>query len=75
LKPVATLLEEYVFATRANFPGNEKRPEMLNRFLQGLLHPQIHTGFGVEFGLPGLVAEGNLLSLYPFFKFNLNTLL
>ena len=52
LKPVAALLEEYVFDTCANFPGNEKHPEMLNCFLQGLLHSQIHTGFGIEFGLP-----------------------
>ena len=71
-KPVATLLEEYVFETRANFPGNEKHPEMLNRFFQGLLHSQIRTGFGVEFGLPGIVAEGNRLSLRPFFRSNLN---
>ena len=68
-KPVAALLEEYIFETPANFPSNEKHPEMLNRFFQGLLHSQTHTGFGVEFGLPGIVAEGNLLSLYPLFRF------
>lgn len=32
---------------------------MLNRFLAGLLHPLIHTGYGAEFGLLGMVAEGN----------------
>ncbi|KAF9015726.1 hypothetical protein BDQ17DRAFT_1386409 [Cyathus striatus] len=29
-----------------------------NRFVEGLIHPLIHTGYGFEFGLPGLVAEG-----------------
>jgi hypothetical protein len=70
-KSVATLLEEYIFEPRANFAGNEKRPEMINRFLEGLLHPQIHIGFGVEFGLPGIVAEGNILLLLPLYEFNL----
>jgi Questin oxidase-like len=54
-------LEEYIFESRANFAGKDDQPEMLNRFHDGLLHPHIHTGFGVEFGLPGTFAEGNLL--------------
>ncbi|KAI0366503.1 hypothetical protein BV20DRAFT_1055640 [Pilatotrama ljubarskyi] len=31
---------------------------MLNRLLAGLLHPLIHAGYGLEFGLAGLLAEG-----------------
>ncbi|OBZ73399.1 hypothetical protein A0H81_07066 [Grifola frondosa] len=31
---------------------------MLNRFLAGILHPLIHTGYGCEFGLLGMIAEG-----------------
>jgi hypothetical protein len=36
----------------------KKHPEMLNRFLADLLHPFIHLVYGLEFGLPGQVAEG-----------------
>jgi Questin oxidase-like len=39
--------------------GN-KHPEMLNRLMAGLLHPFIHLAYGIEFGLPGQVAEGLL---------------
>ncbi|KAG9308622.1 hypothetical protein JVU11DRAFT_11730 [Chiua virens] len=38
-------------------PGIEQ-PEMLNRFLEILIHPIIHVGYGVEFGIMGLIAEG-----------------
>ncbi|KDR73017.1 hypothetical protein GALMADRAFT_745407 [Galerina marginata CBS 339.88] len=58
-KAMDTLLEEYVFSGDANFiPGAKHQPELLNRFFEGLLHPMIHTGFGVEFSLPGTFAEG-----------------
>ncbi|KAH9482778.1 Baeyer-Villiger oxidase ptaJ [Psilocybe cubensis] len=58
-KSISVMLEEYIFSTAANFvPGANKQPEMLNRFMEGLLHPLIHTGFGVEFALPGTFAEG-----------------
>ncbi|KIM44058.1 hypothetical protein M413DRAFT_68435 [Hebeloma cylindrosporum] len=57
-KSVPALLEEYIFESRANFAGKDNQPEMLSRFHDGLLHPHIHTGFGVEFGLPGIFAEG-----------------
>jgi hypothetical protein len=58
-KDFSSLLEEYVFASDANFvSGAKKQPEMLNRFFGGLLHPMIHTGFGVEFSMPGTFAEG-----------------
>ncbi|KAI0262047.1 hypothetical protein BC834DRAFT_845236 [Gloeopeniophorella convolvens] len=38
--------------------GAKQHPEMLNRFLAGLIHPFIHVSYGVEFGLLGQVAEG-----------------
>ena len=42
---------------------------MLAQFMSGVLHPLIHTGNGIEFGLPGLVAEGALRpSLFNFFS-------
>jgi hypothetical protein len=50
-------LDEYVFSADANFDGG-KNPQMLTRFCDGLLHPLIHAGYGVEFGLPGIFAEG-----------------
>ena len=32
--------------------------KMLSRFLAGVLHPLIHVGYGAEFGLLGMFAEG-----------------
>ena len=43
---------------------NRKQPEMLNHFLDGLFHPMIHVGYGVEFGMPGMVAEGKPIFLH-----------
>ncbi|KAF8162750.1 hypothetical protein B0H34DRAFT_293036 [Crassisporium funariophilum] len=58
-KSFGDLLEEYIFAPDANFvEGSNTDPEMLTRFLGSLFHPFIHTGFGVEFQLPGIFAEG-----------------
>ncbi|KAF9478258.1 hypothetical protein BDN70DRAFT_943917 [Pholiota conissans] len=60
-KSFGPLLEEYVFGHSANAVASsvtKEHPEMLKRFLAGLLHPMIHTGFGVEFSLPGTFAEG-----------------
>lgn len=60
-KGAAVALEEHIFSPKANFdPAREgkNQPEMLNRFVSSLLHPMIHTGYGVEFGLLGMVAEG-----------------
>lgn len=31
---------------------------MLNRLLEILIHPVIHVGYGAEFGILGLIAEG-----------------
>ncbi|PWN20400.1 hypothetical protein BCV69DRAFT_208620 [Microstroma glucosiphilum] len=50
----AACLEEFVFGEKAN----EKQVAMLGRFIGGALHPFIHTGYGFEFGLDGIVAEG-----------------
>ncbi|KAL6302568.1 hypothetical protein BKA93DRAFT_827272 [Sparassis latifolia] len=60
-KGAAATIEEYIFSPYANILAPElgKPPmKMLNRFLSGIFHPLIHTGYGVEFGLPGMVAEG-----------------
>jgi hypothetical protein len=41
----------------------KNHPEMLNRLLAGLVHPFIHLAYGLEFGLPGQVAEGLLYQI------------
>ncbi len=57
----ASVLEKFVFSESANVDvttnGNQQ-PAMLNRFMDGLIHPLIHTAYGLEFGLPGIVIEG-----------------
>jgi Questin oxidase-like len=41
--------------------GDDKQqPEMLNRLLDGLVHPMIYAGYGVEFRILGMVIEGKL---------------
>ncbi|KAL9050863.1 MAG: hypothetical protein Q9162_006371 [Coniocarpon cinnabarinum] len=40
------------------FSGSEIAEAMLTRLGAGVLHPWIHLGFGIEFGLPAIVAEG-----------------
>ncbi|KAI1789889.1 hypothetical protein LXA43DRAFT_892066 [Ganoderma leucocontextum] len=58
--PAATF-EKYIFSPWVNIetsqPGHPAMA-MTNRFLSGLLHPLIHTGYGAEFGLMGMFAEG-----------------
>lgn len=56
-KGFARTFGEYIFAPSANYLA-EPHPEMLARFIGGLLHPLIHTGYGAEFGLLGMSAEG-----------------
>ena len=58
----AEVIEEFIFSVKANVGGHgiEGHPRMLNRFLAAIVHPMIHLGCGLEFGLPGLVAEGEL---------------
>ena len=59
-KDTSEVLEEWVFSKGANTgsPDIEEQPKMLNRFFGALVHPMIHIGNGLEFGLLGLVAEG-----------------
>ncbi|KAG7441451.1 uncharacterized protein BT62DRAFT_907957 [Guyanagaster necrorhizus] len=60
-KGTASVLEAFVFSESVNsdeaMDGNQQ-PGMLNRLLGGLVHPMIHLGYGLEFGLPGMVVEG-----------------
>ncbi|KAK0242985.1 hypothetical protein EDD85DRAFT_813399 [Armillaria nabsnona] len=60
-KGTASVLEEFIFSESANVdvtPNGNQQPGMLNRFLGGLVHSMIHTAYGLEFGLPGIVVEG-----------------
>jgi hypothetical protein len=60
-RDISSVLEEFVFSSKMNFGSKNssgQHPEMLNRFLSGVVHPLIHTGYGAEFGLPGIIAEG-----------------
>jgi hypothetical protein len=54
--PINDVLEEWIFSPKANLDG--KQPQMLNRLLDGILHPLLYLGYGIEFSLPGLIAEG-----------------
>ncbi|KAH8989304.1 hypothetical protein EDB83DRAFT_2481591 [Lactarius deliciosus] len=62
-------LERFIFSPEYNFradlaaadgPDSEEKvqPQMLNRFLAGLIHPFIHVAYGLEFGIIGQVVEG-----------------
>ncbi|KIO26253.1 hypothetical protein M407DRAFT_24469 [Tulasnella calospora MUT 4182] len=52
-------LEKYVFSQEANLTAEGTQgPQMLDRFMSGLLHPMIHTGHWAEFHVPGMLAEG-----------------
>lgn len=59
---MAASIEEYIFSAKANFDpargAGDKQPEMLNRLLSSICHPLIHVGYGLEFGLPGMIIEG-----------------
>lgn len=60
-KGVSATLEEYLFSKKYNLEEARDAstpPVMLDRFLEGLFHPVIHVGYGTEFGIPGMVAEG-----------------
>ncbi|KAH9483291.1 Questin oxidase [Psilocybe cubensis] len=57
-KDVSAILEEYIFSASANVGAGDNHPAMLNRLLAGLFHPLIHVGLGVEFAVPGVLAEG-----------------
>ena len=51
-------LEEYVFSFDCNFSHAGEHPAMLSRCLALIFHPLILIGYGIEFNIPGLVAEG-----------------
>lgn len=51
---IGPTLERFVFSEEANRPG----VEMAGRWVGGLLHPLIHCGYGAEFDLGPVVAEG-----------------
>lgn len=51
-------LEEYVFSLTVNFDNDGEHPAMLSRFVYGVIHSFIHVGYGAEFGLLGVSAEG-----------------
>jgi hypothetical protein len=58
---VSATLEEYIFTKKYNFVEGQDastQPVMLARFLGGLFHAFIHVGYGAEFGIPGMVVEG-----------------
>ncbi|KAG1857737.1 hypothetical protein DFJ58DRAFT_715931 [Suillus subalutaceus] len=60
-KGASATLDEFIFSEKYNFqPGRdaESQPEMLCRFVNGVFHSLIHCGYGVEFGLKGMLAEG-----------------
>jgi len=59
-KGPAAVLEQYIFSKDANLtPGKSgEKPYLLSRYLGGLLHPFIHSGYGAEFGQYGMWAEG-----------------
>ncbi|KAF9509405.1 hypothetical protein BS47DRAFT_1373523 [Hydnum rufescens UP504] len=57
---VSKTLEEYIYSRKANYDdqlGNNQ-PEMFSRFIGSLYHPLIHLGYGLEFGVVGVVAGG-----------------
>lgn len=67
-KGIPGVLEDFIFSHKANLGTDahfpiDKRPQMLNRFFAGLLHPLIHTGYGAEFDLPGMIVEGKTRSI------------
>ncbi|KAG2130381.1 hypothetical protein DEU56DRAFT_740645 [Suillus clintonianus] len=60
-KGVSATLNEYIFSEKYNFEEGRdasSQPKMLARFIGGLTHPLIHVGYAMEFGIPGMAAEG-----------------
>ena len=45
--PISVVLEEWIFSPKVNLDG--KQPQMLNRLLDGILHPMLYLGYGIEF--------------------------
>ncbi|KAF9048317.1 hypothetical protein BDZ89DRAFT_1057888 [Hymenopellis radicata] len=60
-KGTSAVLDEFVFSPSAN--GEHAKPsKAISRFTDNLVHPMIHIGYGLEFGIPGLVVEGLALA-------------
>lgn len=68
LKEGATpVFERYILSKDANLvpgPNTQEPPAVLSRYLGGFLHPLIHSGYGAEFSLLGIWAEGKLLFVH-----------
>lgn len=63
------VLEKFIFSKEYNFKDGDlgeskEQPEMLTRLMAGLLHPMIHTAYGLEFGIRGILAEGTLIYIF-----------
>jgi Questin oxidase-like len=62
-KGIAKSLEGYVYSKPANYDDQREKegkeqPKMFSRFIGGIYHPIIHVGYGLEFGMLGIIAEG-----------------
>ena len=68
-KGIHKTLKVYLYSKGANFNDRAKvdstQPEMFCRFMSGLMHPLIHVGNGLEFGLLGVLAEGTHFWIQP----------
>ena len=67
-KGVDKTLEDYLYSKSANFSDRaeadgSRQPEVFSRFMSGVMHPLIHVGYGMEFGLSGILAEGTTSSV------------
>ncbi|KIN98822.1 hypothetical protein M404DRAFT_156599 [Pisolithus tinctorius Marx 270] len=58
-KGAPQVLEEYVFSDKFQYQeGASNHPELLARLTSGVMHSMIHVGYGLEFGLKGMIVEG-----------------
>ncbi|KAL0948373.1 hypothetical protein HGRIS_010955 [Hohenbuehelia grisea] len=62
-RSVSDVLEEFIFSTEYNFDSareaaGKEQPSMVVRFLDAIVHPLIHVGYGLELSIPGMVTEG-----------------
>ncbi|KAJ3784471.1 hypothetical protein GGU10DRAFT_357737 [Lentinula aff. detonsa] len=68
-RDVSSVLEEFVFTGQSadtvktqEENGRDLQPPLLISFFEGLLHALIHVGYGLEFGLSGMIVEGLALA-------------
>lgn len=56
------VLNKYIFSAaynvNANLAQDQQQPALLDRFLAGIVHPLIHVGYGVEYGIIQQIADG-----------------